>query len=120
MKNIFLLLILILILGISSTAPFKSVNYIQRSTITSGTLTVSDTGDDIILIHEAGVTLSLTIAMPSTPIDGQTVTIVSTGGVTTVTLTAVSTIVNSITSLLTGGNATYVYSLQQNKWYKIR
>lgn len=97
------------------------IPYIQRSTLTSGTLTIADTGDDIMVIHEAALVVSLTIALPANPVDGQRVTIVSVGGITGLTLSApVGTIINSIATMAAGGNSAYVYSMPNTKWYKYR
>jgi hypothetical protein len=44
----------------------------------------------------------------------------SVGGVTALTLlTAVGSIINTITTLAVGGFATYRYLSSQSKWYKI-
>lgn len=113
----------LLLLSLFFTVSLASgqVPYIQRSTITSGTLTIADTGTDVIVIHEAVLVVNMTIALPATPFDGQRVTISSVGGITTLTLTApLGTIVNTIATLIAGGNASYMYSSSQSKWYKIR
>lgn len=97
------------------------IPYIQYSTLTSGTVTVSDTGDEIQVIHEAGATLTLTLAMPATPQDGQRVNFSSVGGITTLTMTAsVGSIIGALTTLAAGGVLEYIFSLAQNKWYRSR
>lgn len=93
---------------------------LQYSTITSGTLTSTDTGQDVQMIHDAGATVTLTIAFPATPFNGQRIGIMSVGGITTLTLsTAVGSIVNAISTFVAGGCATYQYVTAQTKWYKI-
>lgn len=94
--------------------------YIQRSTATSGTVTIVDTGTEVTLIHEATLATTLTIALPANPVDGQRVNISSSGGITTLTMsTPVGSIISGITTMVAGGTASYIYSLAQTKWYKI-
>lgn len=91
---------------------------IQLTTATTGTVTAMNTQQDLTLIHDAGVTVSLTTAFPSTPINGQTFTLCSVGGITTLTLTtAVGTISNILTSMTAGGVGTWKF--YGTKWYKI-
>ena len=92
----------------------------QRSTSTSGSNTVNNSNTDIIYIHEAGATVSLTVNFPITPINNQIVTIVSIGGITTLTLaTGIGTIIGAITTLASGGSVRYMWLTSQSKWYKI-
>ena len=93
---------------------------VQRSTATSGKQSAPDTNKEVIFIHEAGATASLTYEFPPNPVDKQKVTIMSVGGITALTLSAaIGTIVNTITTLALGGSATYMYLSSQTKWYKI-
>lgn len=93
---------------------------IQVSSSTSGTVNMQDTGQNVCLIHDAGATLTLTIAFPSTPFNGQEVIICSTNGITTASLTtAVGSILNGITTMPSGGQARYRYLSSSLKWYKI-
>lgn len=93
---------------------------IQYSTVTSGTITAQDTAQDVQIVHDAGATVTLTIALPATPFNGQKVGITSNGGITTLTLsTVVGSITNALTTLAAGGCATYIYVSSQTKWYKI-
>jgi len=115
MKNI----IIASLLFISSFGFSQMV--ITTTTATSGTITGNTSQQDQIMVHDAGVTLTLTVAFPSNPKDAQNFVIASTGGITTLTLSSVvGTISNAISSLAGGGNATYIYSLTLNKWIKIR
>lgn len=93
---------------------------LQISSATSGTVTANDTGQDVDLIHDAGVTLTLTIAFPATPINGQVITIGSQGGITTLTLTAaVGTIMNALTGMAAGTRGRFQYASSTSKWYKM-
>jgi len=119
MKKGFILLISAVALCATSFAQTTPV--VQITTATSGTVTVINTQQNVAVIHDAGLTVSLTLALPTNPLDGQIVTFCSSGGVTTVTITAVvGTVVNLITSLASGGSAAYMYSVASNKWYKLR
>lgn len=94
--------------------------YIQYSTANSGTITFADTGDDVVLIQEAALAATLTVAFPATPVGGQKVTFSSVGGVTALTLsTGVGSIIGALTTLAAGGTMTYVYIGSSTKWYKI-
>lgn len=95
--------------------PFK-----QTSGATSGTVTITDSGTDIQFIHTGALTTTLTIAFPATALDGQTVSLASINGITTLTLsTGVGSILNSIATLAAGNTAYYMYDLTNNKWYKV-
>jgi hypothetical protein len=108
------------ILTITNYASNQSGGEVQRSTATSGTQSAPDTNKEVIFIHEAGATASLTYQFPPSPVDKQKVTIMSVGGITALTLSAaIGTIVNTITTLALGGSATYMYLSSQTKWYKI-
>jgi len=90
------------------------------STATSGTITMPNTQQDVMLIHEAGVTATATMAFPNTPNDTQRCCMVSVGGITALTLSAsVGTIINTITTLVAGTPVAYMFSQSQNKWYKV-
>lgn len=92
---------------------------LQETTTTSGTITGNNTQQDVIIIHNAGATVTLTIAFPSTPINGQTFSISSVGGITTLTMSSGTTILNGLTSMAAGGVAKYIYSSGFNSWIKI-
>lgn len=92
----------------------------QLTTATSGTVTCSNTQQDLLLLHKAGLTVSLTVAFPANPKDGQKVTLYSKGGVTTLTLSAVvGSIISALTGMAAGASGTYVYVASENEWYKI-
>ena len=92
----------------------------QYSTLTSGTITIVDTKQDIQLIHnESSLAATLTINFPATPTDGQIFSIASILGVTLLTLFSTLSIVAAITSLAAGGFASYMYDITANKWIRI-
>jgi len=97
---------------------FVNGQYKQRSTATSGTVTIDDASTHILFVHEA-TAVTLTINLPATPIDGQIISIVSTGGITTLTLsTPVGSVINGITSVAAGIPSRYYYDKPNNKWYR--
>jgi hypothetical protein len=90
---------------------------IQLTTATSGTVTAMNTQQDLTVIHDAGATIALTTAFPSNPINGQSFTLCSVGGITTLTLTTVvGAISNILTTMTVGGAGTWKF--YGNKWYK--
>jgi len=92
----------------------------QRSTLTSGTIPIQDTKQDVQLIHDAAsLAVTLTITFPASPVDGQIFGVTSTLGVTTLTLTSAITIVNALTALVAGGFARWIYDAASNKWFRI-
>lgn len=91
----------------------------QLSTATSGTVTLGDTQQNTVLVHDAAsLAVTLTITMPATPTDAQQVLIVSRLGVTTLTLSSALTIIGSIAALAAGGFVNFMYESSNNKWYR--
>jgi len=96
------------------------IKNIQYSTAATGsTITATDTGDDLQLIHEDSVlTVALTISFPATPQDGQQFRFCSVNGVTGLTLTG-GTIISALTTLAAGLGACFIYRKSNTKWYRI-
>lgn len=89
----------------------------QYTTSTSGTVTITDSGQDIDLIHHAGATATLTIVLPSNPYDNQRVLITSQSGITALTLTsALGSITNAVTTLGAGASVSYKYHNNPSVW----
>jgi len=95
-------------------------NYLQRSTAGTGsTITFDSAGGDVHLTHDTTLAAAITLALPTSPIDGMKCYFVSVGGITALTMTAsVGSILGGLTSV--GANSPFcmMYSLAQNKWYK--
>ena len=92
----------------------------QITALTGGTVTITDTGTDVQLIHTPALTATLTIAFPATPYDGQQVSISSQNGITALTLsTPVGSIINALTTMAAGGVGYYMYDLANTKWYRV-
>jgi hypothetical protein len=93
------------------------VRYKQNSTATSDTVTCDDVKQDMWLVHNASSVATLTIALPATPQNLQSVTISSNGGIIALNLTtAVGSIINAITTLAVGGTITYTYDSSLTFW----
>ena len=92
----------------------------QVSSATSGTVNLDSGKRDLVFIHEAGATTSLTLNLPTSPKNNQKVTIMSVGGIVGLTLaTAVGTIVGTVTTLAALGSVKLIWNSGQNKWYRI-
>jgi hypothetical protein len=92
----------------------------QRTTATSGTVNLDSGKRDLVLIHEAGATTTLTLNLPTSPKNNDKVTIMSVGGIVGLTLaTAVGTIIGAVTTLASLGITKLIWNSSQSKWYKI-
>jgi hypothetical protein len=90
------------------------------STATSGTVTLLNTKQDQIVVHDAAsLAATLTVTMPANPIDGQYVSFASTLGVTVLTISSALTIVGTLTTLAAAGYWTLCYESTANKWFRI-
>ena len=75
---------------------------------------------EAIMNNAVALALTLTINLPSSPVNNQIVTLNSVLGVTTLTLaTFLGTIVGGVTSLVAGVSVRYIWIASQSKWYKI-
>lgn len=82
----------------------------------SGSSTAAD-----VIIDPAGTLATLTVALPTSPVDGQNVVIPFTQTITTLTLTAVTgTILNAPTTVSGGQTIEYKYIQTPNKWVRKR
>jgi len=97
----------------------KSQN-IQTSVSLSGTVDMIESYTDNLLIHDASSTAaSLSILMPATPLDGQSINVCTVNGITALTfLPSGITIATAVNTLAAGSSVTMTYSAPNNKWYK--
>lgn len=94
-------------------------NIKQYSTLTSGTVTLSDTKQDLVLIHDAvSLAVTLTIVFPASPVDGHRVTICSTLGVTTLTISSANTVLGGLSTLAALGYGSWIYNSDATKWFR--
>jgi len=92
----------------------------QYSTITSGTITGTDTQQNVQVIHNAAsLAATLTVALPATPKDGQKFGLASVLGVTALTMTSSSTISGALTVIAANGFATWMYNIDGSKWVRV-
>lgn len=89
------------------------VQYAQPS---AGATVNINSNTDILALDPAGLLLTLTVTLPSSPPDGKIIKIAASQIITTLTLTG--TVVGSLTSLALGGFAEYVFSSSANKWFR--
>lgn len=92
---------------------------LQITTATSGTVNVDNTQQNVILVHDAGLTLNLTVNFPTNPKDGQTVIVCSSGGIIALILTSVvGSVLGALTGMAANTTGRYVFSANRNKWFK--
>jgi hypothetical protein len=92
----------------------------QRSTSTEGEETMRSGEKDLVLIHEAGTTTSLSVYFPSFPKNNQKVTIMSVGGIGLLTLiTSSGSIIGTVTALTALASVKFIWLASENKWYRI-
>ena len=91
----------------------------QYSTLTTGTVTALDTQQNVLIIHNAAsLAVTLTMVVPTTPKDGQGFSIVSSLGVTTLTITSAKVVLGIITTIPANGFASWVYDITADKWFR--
>lgn len=74
----------------------------------------------VLLINPAGTLLALTVAMPTSPKDGQKVSITSSQVLTGLTMTSGGTILGALTTIAAvNGFATWCYDLASTSWFRI-
>lgn len=97
----------------------QSFTETQYTTETSGTVAMANTVKNLIFIHGGSLAASITFEFPPNPVDGQTVTVSSGNGITLLSLTvSTGSILNSITTLVSGGSSSYTYISATGNWHK--
>lgn len=90
---------------------------LQYTTPTNGqTIVVSPTAS-LVVLDNASLLATLTVTLPSTPMDGQRVILTSGAGITLLTING-GTIKGLITSLAVNGYARFAYSASANAWFR--
>lgn len=84
---------------------------------TGATVNVGTSGYVRLRINPAATIAALTINLPSSPQDGDTVEISSTQIVTALTLSG-GTIIGALTSMVVGGFAVYEYNSDSSQWFR--
>ncbi len=92
--------------------------FVQYVTPSAGdTVTITGSANTTLLLNPAGTLLTLTIALPSSPVDGDRVQIGSSQIITTLSITG--TIVGTMATIALGGFASFCYNSTANKWFRI-
>ena len=95
------------------------MNVIQNSVAVSGTITANNTQQDLIVLHNVATLIAvLTFSLPANPINGQLVTFSTKGGITLFTITGGS-LATTLTTLLAGNSARWVYNSSSSNWFRI-
>ena len=102
----------------SSYPPSSGVRRAQRNVPTTGQTVTVGTGVAALVLEPAGLLAALTVAMPSSPIDGQCLAITCTQIVTALTMSG-GTIVSALTALTANGFAEWIYIAASTTWYRI-
>jgi hypothetical protein len=93
-----------------------SITATQYAVPVSGALVVIKTSQ--VIINPAGSLAALTIEFPSAPADGQSVTIISSAAVSSVTASNVSFTGGSFTALVANTPVKYIFSASTATWWK--
>lgn len=84
----------------------------------TGATVVMRADTQALLLKPAGTLLTLTITVPTTPIDGQEISISSTQALTTLTVNG-GTMEQSLTSLAANGFFGFIYNVTTSTWFRI-
>lgn len=86
---------------------------------TGFSITIANNTSTLIL-NPAGTLSTGTVALPTTPIDGQEVRVTSTQIISTLTVTSSQTILNAPTTIATAGSGfDYIYHLATTTWFRL-
>jgi hypothetical protein len=103
----------------TSTLDSRLIPVVQYTTPTTGnTITLNSNGHTKLLINPAGTLLALTVTLPSSPSDGDIVSLASSQIVTGLTMNG-GTIIGALTALAVATFASYLYSGDASKWFRI-
>lgn len=103
----------------TSTLSTRLIPQVQYSAPTTGsTVTVNSNGHSVLFINPAGTILALTITLPSSPADGDRITLGSSQVVTGLTMNG-GTIIGALTALAVATFATYCFSSSASSWFRI-
>lgn len=91
---------------------------IQYATPTTGQTVTITGGVGVLLINPAGTLVALTVALPSSPADGQSIEIGSSQAITTLTVSN-GTIIGTLTTLALGGYAKFRWSATASLWFRV-
>lgn len=103
----------------TSTMDTRLIPTVSYSAPTTGsTINASTSGNVTHFINPAGTILALTFSLNPSPTDGDMVTIASSQIVTGLTMSG-GTVIGPLTSMAVGTFATYQYSADATKWFRV-
>jgi hypothetical protein len=103
----------------TKTVEERLIPQIQYVAPTAGaTVNVNNNGYTRLVLDPATTLATLTVTLPGSPQDGDTVEIATSQIITTLTLNG-GTIISAIATLALGGFATYLYNSTAGKWFRI-
>lgn len=103
----------------TSTMDSRTVPTIQYAAPTTGsTVTIGSTGSTRLILNPAGTLVALTVAFPSTPSDGDYVSICSSQAITALTMSN-GTVIGPLTTAAIGTFASYIYNATASSWFRI-
>lgn len=91
-------------------------NAVQYSVPTTGQTVVSN-GSGVLFLNPAGLLVSLTVTVPSAPVDGQSFEVASSQAITTLTMNG-GTIKGALTTFVLNGWARWRYSSSAAAWFR--
>ena len=93
----------------------------QSSPLTGVTETLTGLWSTDVNLTPAGTIAANTVVFPTTPQNGQQVTIFTSQTITALTLTVTpATLVGGVTTLAANGSVAYQYQLSNTTWYRVR
>lgn len=84
---------------------------------TGATVTVNSNGHVMLFVNPAGTLATLTITLPSSPTDGDRVTLGSSQIVTGLTMNG-GTVIGALSTMAVATFATYTYSSNSSNWFR--
>lgn len=90
---------------------------VQYATPTTGSTVTVVTGTTALLLNPAGTLVALTVALPSSPVDGQSITIATSQILSALTVSG-GTLVGTLTTMALGGFARLVYGATAGVWFR--
>lgn len=92
---------------------------VQQSVPTTGGTVVAAGGlVNYVLLEPAGTLATLTLTLPSSPVNGQRCVVSTTQIITALTVGG-GTIIGTLTTLVLGGFAEFLYSSDSSKWFRV-
>lgn len=95
----------------------RSLESVQAAAPTTGQTVTVSSGTTALLLNPAGTLATLTVTLPSSPVDGQPLIISTSQALTALTVNG-GTIVGTLTTLALGGYAYFVYGATATKWFR--